>query len=261
LTARTVAAVPTSPERPPLIPVRILSDALAALGAYAEPPTEQALAAAAEREGTVALTVRLANALYGSALTHVMTAEVAASQDGVSNGYRSQAWRAAGATPEGTAILLHYTAMRLAADLRFIAERMPVELGVMEAAAGAAGSPQAASGDVHRAQHGRPPRGEHHDQPRPRSGPAEHRRRAVVSPVRRRPGRRSDDHGRRAEFGAPTGPTGSTVRSRKVGRRPHIPSKIMLTVVFALLTTGTPNRRDQIWCGRGDHECRLKAAV
>jgi hypothetical protein len=138
LTARTVTAMPTSPERPPLIPARMLSDALAALGAYAEPPTEQALAAAAEREGTVGLTVRLANALYGSALAHVMTAEVTASQDGVSNRYRTEAWRAAGATPEGTAILLHYTAMRLAADLRFIAEHMPVELGVMEAAAAAA---------------------------------------------------------------------------------------------------------------------------
>jgi hypothetical protein len=80
----------------------------------------------------------MANALYGSALAHVMTAEVAASQDGVSNGYRSEAGRAAGATPEGTAVLLHYTAMRLAADLRLIAEHMPVELGVAEAAAGAA---------------------------------------------------------------------------------------------------------------------------
>jgi hypothetical protein len=43
------------------------------------------------------------------------------------------------------------------------------------------------------------------------------------------------DAPRRAEFGAPTGPTGSTVRSRKVGRRPHIPSKIMLTVVLRCL--------------------------
>jgi hypothetical protein len=35
-------------------------------------------------------------------------------------------------------ILLHYTAMRLAAELRAIGERLPVDLGVMGAAAGAA---------------------------------------------------------------------------------------------------------------------------
>jgi hypothetical protein len=58
--------------------LRALSDALAALGAYAEPPTDADMTAAIEAEGKEALTARLANALYGVALTHVMTAEYAA---------------------------------------------------------------------------------------------------------------------------------------------------------------------------------------
>jgi hypothetical protein len=128
-----MSATPT----PPLIPARMLSDALAALGAYATAPTAQDLVRAQEAEGTLALTVRLANALYGSALAHVMSTEYTASAAGVETS-RAAAWQAAGATAEGTAILLHYTAMRLAADLRFISERLPVDLGVMGAAAGAA---------------------------------------------------------------------------------------------------------------------------
>lgn len=130
--------MPTPPEQPPVISPRMLSDALAALGAYTEPPTPQALAAAEQREGTAALTARLANALYGSALAHVMTAEYTAAQSQPGTGHRGQAWQAAGASPEGIAILLHYSAMRLAADLRLISENLPVDLGVMAAAAGAA---------------------------------------------------------------------------------------------------------------------------
>jgi len=126
------------PELPPLIPAKMLSDALAALGAYAEAPSEEDLARAQAAEGMVALTVRLANALYGSALAHVMSTEYTASAAGVPAAYRAAAWQAAGADAEGTAILLHYAAMRLAADLRFISERLPVDLGVMGAAAGAA---------------------------------------------------------------------------------------------------------------------------
>jgi len=137
-TLRTVSGVSVPHDLPPLIPVKMLSDALAALGAYAEAPTDQALADAAEREGTVALTVRLANALYGSALGHVMSTEVTASAAGVSSGYRGEAWQAAGADPEGIAILLHYTAMRLSSDLSFIVDRLPVDLGVIGAAADAA---------------------------------------------------------------------------------------------------------------------------
>ena len=59
--------------------VRLL---LAALGAYAEPPTGAQLAAAELAEGRAGLAARLANALYGAALAHVMTAEVAAEQAG-----------------------------------------------------------------------------------------------------------------------------------------------------------------------------------
>jgi transposase len=117
---------------------RELSDALSVLGAYAEPPTDEQLAAAELNEGQAALAARLANALYGSALAHVMTAEVAAANAGVDRGYRGEAWRAAGADGEGTAILSHYTAMRLSADLRAVTERLSVDLGVMTAAAGAA---------------------------------------------------------------------------------------------------------------------------
>jgi len=133
-----VCGMSAIPELPPLIPAKMLSDALVALGAYAEAPSEEDLARAQAAEGTVALTVRLANALYGSALAHVMSTEYTASTSGVPGGYRAAAWQAAGADAEGTAILLHYTAMRLAADLRFISERLPVDLGVMGAAAGAA---------------------------------------------------------------------------------------------------------------------------
>jgi hypothetical protein len=115
----------------------MLSDALAALGAYARPPTEAALVEAQAREGTSAFTARLANALYGSALAHVLTAEMTAAQAGAPS-HRGEAWKATGGNPEGTIILLHYTAMRLAADLQVVADRLPVDLGVMGAAAGAA---------------------------------------------------------------------------------------------------------------------------
>ena len=122
---------------PPISP-KALSDALAALGAYAEPPTGAQLAAAELAEGRAGLAARLANALYGAALAHVMTAEVAAEQAGAGGGYRGEAWRAADATSEGTAILLHYTAMRLASEVRAISEQLPADLGVMSAAADAA---------------------------------------------------------------------------------------------------------------------------
>jgi hypothetical protein len=35
-------------------------------------------------------------------------------------------------------MLLHYSALRLASDLRTVSDRLPVDLGVMAAAAGAA---------------------------------------------------------------------------------------------------------------------------
>jgi hypothetical protein len=122
---------------PPAISPKALSEALAALGAYAEPPTDAQLAAAELAEGKQALVARLSNALYGSVLAQVMTAEVAAERAGVGGGYRGEAWKAAGATAEGIAILLHYTAMRLSAELRAISERLSVDLGVMGAATGA----------------------------------------------------------------------------------------------------------------------------
>lgn len=53
-----------------MISPKALSDALAALGAYAAPPTDAQLAAAELAEGRDALTVRLSNALYGSAAAH-----------------------------------------------------------------------------------------------------------------------------------------------------------------------------------------------
>jgi len=121
--------------QPETVPVRALSDALAALGAYAEPPTDTDLAAAIEAEGKEALTARLANALYGVALAHVLSAEYVAVEAGTGDGYRAEAWRAAGATSEGTAMLLHYSAMRLASELRTISDRLPVDLGAMAAAA------------------------------------------------------------------------------------------------------------------------------
>jgi hypothetical protein len=103
----TVGAVT---ETPPLISPKAISDALTALGTYAEPPTDAQLAAAELAEGRAALVARLSNALYGSALAHVMTAEIAVAQTGADRGYRDQAWLATGADGEGIAILLHYTA-------------------------------------------------------------------------------------------------------------------------------------------------------
>lgn len=132
----TVGAVTET--APPLISPKAVSDALAALGAYATPPTAAQLAAAELVEGRTGLVARLSNALYGSALAHVMTAEVAVAQAGSDTGYRHEAWQAAGTDGEGIMILLHYTALRLAAELRVVAERLPVDLGVMGAAAGAA---------------------------------------------------------------------------------------------------------------------------
>ena len=134
----TVGAVTETAQAPPLISPKAVSDALAALGAYAEPPTGAQLAAAELAEGRTALVTRLSNALYGSALAHVMTAEIAVAQAGSDTGYRHEAWRAAGADGEGIMILLHYTALRLAAELRIIGEHLPVDLGVMSAAIGAA---------------------------------------------------------------------------------------------------------------------------
>jgi hypothetical protein len=119
----------------------MLSDALAALGSYGGPdspgPTAAELAAAELAEGRAALTVRLANALYGSALSHVLYAEVAASDAGVTNRYRKEAWHHA-TDADGVAILLHYASMRLASDLRAIETRLTHDLGVMGAASEAA---------------------------------------------------------------------------------------------------------------------------
>jgi hypothetical protein len=126
------------PADTPVISPTALVDALSALGTFDQAPTAAQLAEAELAEGREALVARLSNALYGSALAHVMTAEIAASAAGVDTGYRAEAWRAAGADGEGEGILLHYTAMRLSADLRTISERLPVDLGVMAAAAGAA---------------------------------------------------------------------------------------------------------------------------
>ena len=115
----------------------MLSDALVALHAYDQPPSDADLAVAEAREGA-GLSARLANALYGCALAHVMSAAVIAAASPTSTGYRAAAWQATGGNPEGAAILLHYASMRLAADLQVIHRQRPLDLGVMGAAAGAA---------------------------------------------------------------------------------------------------------------------------
>lgn len=123
---------------PPVIPATELSDALAALGVYTQPPTRAQLRAAEAADGREAVAARLANALYGAALARVMTTETAAAAAGVAGGYRAEAWRASGATGEGTAILLHYSALRMAGELHAISRALPVDLGVMAAATAAA---------------------------------------------------------------------------------------------------------------------------
>src|SRR5260370_21519668 len=102
----TLCVVTETAEAVPPISAKALSDALAALGAYAEPPTDAQLAAAERAEGRAGLAARLANALYGSALAHVMTAEVAAEQAGEGGGDRGEAGRAARGPREVAAVLL-----------------------------------------------------------------------------------------------------------------------------------------------------------
>src|SRR4051794_26637246 len=90
-----------------VISPKAVSDALAALGIFAEAPTDAQLAAAELAEGRVGLLARLSNALYGCALAHVMTAEVAAHDAGMSGACRAEAWQTVGATMEDIALLLH----------------------------------------------------------------------------------------------------------------------------------------------------------
>lgn len=117
--------------------IRSLSQALTALGAYAEEPTDAELATAEQREGEPALRARLSNALYGNALARTLDAEVTATDQQGSGNYRRDAWAAAGADNEGVLILQHYTAMRLAAELAAMHQRVSVDLGVLGAASGA----------------------------------------------------------------------------------------------------------------------------
>lgn len=116
--------------------IRSLSQALTALGAYADDPTDVELAAAEQNEGEPALRARLSNALYGNALARVLDAEVTATDQQGGN-YRRDAWAAAGADGEGVLILQHYTAMRLAAELGAMGQRVTADLGVLGAAGGA----------------------------------------------------------------------------------------------------------------------------
>jgi len=83
---RLLPTVGVVTETPPTISPKAVSDALAALGVYAEPPTDAQLVATERAEGREALMARLSNALYGCALAHLMTAEVAAEQASVSQG-------------------------------------------------------------------------------------------------------------------------------------------------------------------------------
>ena len=57
----TVCGVTETSEGIPSISVKALSDALAALGAYAEPPSDAQLAAAELAEGRAALVARLSS--------------------------------------------------------------------------------------------------------------------------------------------------------------------------------------------------------
>ena len=120
-----------------MISAKALSDALTALGAFTEAPTDTQLAAAELAQGSAALVARLSNALYGCALAHVMTAEVTAHDAGVGGQCRADAWQATGATVDNITLLLHYTAMRLSADLRVISEHLPAHPQVTTAAVGA----------------------------------------------------------------------------------------------------------------------------
>ena len=136
-----------------------MSDALAALGAYAEPPSTAQLASAELAHDRAGLTTQLANALYGSALAYVMTCEYTAASTGVDTGYRHEAWRSAGADNEGVLILLHYSAMRVASDLAASDSHLPIALGVMRAAVDAADALKLLHGGMHGAQPRRPPHG------------------------------------------------------------------------------------------------------
>ncbi|HEY3893779.1 MAG TPA: hypothetical protein VGL88_00265 [Pseudonocardiaceae bacterium] len=75
---------------------RAVSDALAGLGAHAQPLSDAQLAVAEQAEGSAGLVARLSNALYGSALVQVRNAELAA--PGVDGGraYRTRHGRRPG---------------------------------------------------------------------------------------------------------------------------------------------------------------------
>ena len=113
---------------------RAVSDALAGLGAHAQPLSDAQLAVAEQAEGSAGLVARLSNALYGSALVQVRNAELAA--PGVDGGraYRHEAWAATGVTSPDGALLLHYAAARLSAELQLIKQRLAADRGTMAAA-------------------------------------------------------------------------------------------------------------------------------
>lgn len=67
-----------------------------------------------------------------------MTAESNASRPGLDTAHRREARRAIGASGQDVALMLQYTAQRLADELHTIRERLPSDIGVVGAASSAA---------------------------------------------------------------------------------------------------------------------------
>ena len=122
----------------PAVTVRMFADALTALGTWSSPPNERDLDTAIATFGAATLAARLANALYGSAVAHVMFAETEAVAAGATSLPRGEAWTAAGADTIGAAALLNYQAARVANDLELLTARLPMDLGYSEALAATA---------------------------------------------------------------------------------------------------------------------------
>ena len=127
-----------SPDRPVPPSVESISDALTALGVYAQIPSPDDLQRqATEAGGEPVLRAALANALYGAAIGTGMLAEAHMLQDcdgterqlGLA---RHQALRASGATGPGLVAVMHWQATHIAQPLRIWADN---ELGPLGAAA------------------------------------------------------------------------------------------------------------------------------
>ncbi|QXJ25900.1 hypothetical protein AGRA3207_007469 [Actinomadura graeca] len=133
-----MSAASSSSQAPPVVSAASVSAALAALGAYAKPPTDAELAAQADAVGGEhVLAAMLANALYGAAIGAGMMAEgrmieIEGNDRALPLG-RQQVLKASGATGPGVTGMLHWQASQVGGPLRGWSRR--ADLGPLGGAA------------------------------------------------------------------------------------------------------------------------------